>query len=874
MTDITSRYDLKIDLFNKKLSLAFSSYRKTTNKMASQSKRTTSKMTNDLRKYTRAIKSVGGALGGGWWVRFGKVAAGFTVAYRAINLMEAGLSRVSTLLQEAIVETGELASLQGKLAFWQRMHAKDVMSFADAYKAAGANVQALYEASFRSMSTLSELTTGMEEIAQTIGSVPPELIPQLVSVIDFTTLVAQTTGSTTRQIRQELQALTQGEMRTTNILIRAMKNIGVLTAKDISQLKQMNNQAEILRKVFNAIHTEWGKLAKELIRTDPTKAFTVWEKTARKIFIDATKAASAMKDVKNIFADVISTEIDRMLQDITDKDWARIAAAMTDLADALGWVLRLFPKLIKAVGYINQALKNLHPQLKKVQKWLWQIIKAGLVIKIFEKLTVVIVGLIAPLFQIVWLTGRLAISFAVITVQVAAFLVKTLALPAAIGAVIISMKALWDAVSRTPAGALNSPGGPGWQERFEALEKEEKLLKLQKDVREKTLARWEKEEIGKPSYALRQERVKTADAIDAWRDANTKLEKMKKELEDSLTSGEFESNKKAVKNYFGSFAENFKESFSEQVDLITGYWGDKLDGLKDKVVNALKEHGIDLTPKSVEEIKELFSMGTLKDLEKQMKDFFYEIGDIDGIDLNEFAKEWNETYLNLIENSKTFWETYLEDLQKNFEFMDALAEGIAKSMESSFQTFFFDAMTGELDSFEDYMRSFTNSILKMISDIMAKMLMMSILESSFGQAVGNFFKTGNWVWPSSGNVFDYTGPVNRVGSGQEFAGVAHTGGIVGSTRFDKRAVPSSLFNFAPRLHNGLRSDEFPAILQKGETVLPKGSSMSGMTNITIQALDAASFQEFMNRNTGALQGPMTRILQSSKGMRNTIRRVL
>ena len=37
-----------------------------------------------------------------------------------------------------------------------------------------------------------------------------------------------------------------------------------------------------------------------------------------------------------------------------------------------------------------------------------------------------------------------------------------------------------------------------------------------------------------------------------------------------------------------------------------------------------------------------------------------------------------------------------------------------------------------------------------------------------------------------------------------------------------RYVPSALFDNAPRFHNGLSSDEFPAILQQGETVIPKG----------------------------------------------------
>jgi hypothetical protein len=34
----------------------------------------------------------------------------------------------------------------------------------------------------------------------------------------------------------------------------------------------------------------------------------------------------------------------------------------------------------------------------------------------------------------------------------------------------------------------------------------------------------------------------------------------------------------------------------------------------------------------------------------------------------------------------------------------------------------------------------------------------------------------------------------------------------------------ALFQFAPRLHRGLRADEFPAILQRGEEVIPKSET--------------------------------------------------
>lgn len=75
------------------------------------------------------------------------------------------------------------------------------------------------------------------------------------------------------------------------------------------------------------------------------------------------------------------------------------------------------------------------------------------------------------------------------------------------------------------------------------------------------------------------------------------------------------------------------------------------------------------------------------------------------------------------------------------------------------------------------------------------------------------------------------------GIGGMFGGMFHEGGVVGSTPVPGRLVPADFFTTAPRLHNGLAPDEFPAILQRGEVVIPKSKvhsledSKSGDINI-------------------------------------------
>jgi hypothetical protein len=85
-----------------------------------------------------------------------------------------------------------------------------------------------------------------------------------------------------------------------------------------------------------------------------------------------------------------------------------------------------------------------------------------------------------------------------------------------------------------------------------------------------------------------------------------------------------------------------------------------------------------------------------------------------------------------------------------------------------------------------------------------------------------------------------------------FAGVFHQGGIVGGPA-PLRMVPAMAFANAPRMHEGgwagLKSDEVPAILQRGERVLSRretrdfGGNNRGSVTVNIQTRDAESFRQ-------------------------------
>ena len=186
--------------------------------------------------------------------------------------------------------------------------------------------------------------------------------------------------------------------------------------------------------------------------------------------------------------------------------------------------------------------------------------------------------------------------------------------------------------------------------------------------------------------------------------------------------------------------------------------------------------------------------------------------------------------------SDEVWEAYtyhgteaLESVnavaEQSFDYMAELSQRTAERMEQAFSDYFFDVMQGRFKNFGDYVSGFLTSIQRSIADVMGQMFVKQAIPA-----------IGDWI------------------GGQLMKGglFFHGGGVVGETPVPAKPVPASVFAHAPRLHNGLAPDEFPAILQRGETVLPKGAS--GATNVYIIAMDTQSFADVVRRNHAVVVG--------------------
>ena len=169
------------------------------------------------------------------------------------------------------------------------------------------------------------------------------------------------------------------------------------------------------------------------------------------------------------------------------------------------------------------------------------------------------------------------------------------------------------------------------------------------------------------------------------------------------------------------------------------------------------------------------------------------------------------------------------------------------------------------NAFENAIRgteSLGDAMLDLLQDLGAVIAKALIMRTLFGGAEGGgFFGSGGGILGMLGLKF-------------------HSGGTVGAGGSPALVSPSVFAN-APRMHSGgiagLRSDEVPAILQKGEVVQPKNARSSGAAaggdsyNITIQAIDTQSIIQMFQRNRGTLESIIVNGLQRGGALRTAVK---
>lgn len=125
-----------------------------------------------------------------------------------------------------------------------------------------------------------------------------------------------------------------------------------------------------------------------------------------------------------------------------------------------------------------------------------------------------------------------------------------------------------------------------------------------------------------------------------------------------------------------------------------------------------------------------------------------------------------------------------KETAKQFNAMEEFAKQSARNMQNAFSQFFFKAFTGELRTLQEIFANFGRAVLQMISNILAKLLLIKLFTAMAGPG-GKIFGV------NVGALFHQGGMIRR-----------HQGGLI-------------------RAHGGLAPDEVPIIAQTGEGILSR-----------------------------------------------------
>lgn len=173
------------------------------------------------------------------------------------------------------------------------------------------------------------------------------------------------------------------------------------------------------------------------------------------------------------------------------------------------------------------------------------------------------------------------------------------------------------------------------------------------------------------------------------------------------------------------------------------------------------------------------------------------------------------------------WKVGLQDMEKNQNSSAQVGletfQAFTRSVGGLFRSFVDDVFNGELKSAEEYFKAFVMNILGIWVDLLAQMAAKDLGKSivsgigTIASGIGNLLGIGTPAAIGGAEMGALAG------YDVAMAGLYHKGGVVGYASIPATIVNPEMFHNAPRLHEGLKSDEFPAILQQGETVLPKGT---------------------------------------------------
>ena len=762
---------------------------------------------------------------GGMWANFTNrlgIAADFSIAYKVLQGIYAAFQSVKNAAGEIISSFDELAGTQAKLAMWASIITKGTMSYAEAFVRAGVNMRAFNQAAVGALSSTKDLSTAIDEFAQQGLIFGPDMQQQMVRFADFVLMVAQTTGNSARQVRQEVQAIFSGNIRPENQVLRTMKNFGMLSADDIKGLKSGAVNPELIRGIIEKISTQMGPVYDAMFGSSVEASMNRFKNTFTAKYVEAFIDANAELSSKNLFADAMNDAYKMWLGDSSiDAQMEMRKKMIQDIASILRASM---PIILNTISAIEKVISTVGGVIAKMVYYM-EIVRL-----MSEKSTGINDENRKKNLNPLTIEGQANI--------------------------------IWESIKKAFSGASKQPNPEGSLQE-QAYRNTYGYKHYPDAMREKDNTT----QSGLTVLDTRKAATKPNKAYDAalqrLKDFEERIDRMGEATEAPLDKAG--SNLRKLWDELEKFNENKLNLPKEAMQRIGNKLGDLAPKLYMEEMRTMSEElskavedGTGVSVKQAQKYAQL-----LKDMEVNLHKFkadglildsksgpiFDKTNELKGkldtankaredaamFDLYKYSNPAADEYNQREKSANEFFEKKAKQVLDEQKIAEILAEQqrVISRMQVNRAGGWGAVVNGAQEGIAEYGAKINNTFQNVKES--AARAMQSVEDS-----IIDAFEKGKWGASQFFTMIQHefiklavqktiTGPMASILGNVFKAFGKHGGGEMGTTHGGTRSISPLAFANAPRFHNGLRSDEFPAILQTGENVTRRGGELPMQT---------------------------------------------
>lgn len=232
--------------------------------------------------------------------------------------------------------------------------------------------------------------------------------------------------------------------------------------------------------------------------------------------------------------------------------------------------------------------------------------------------------------------------------------------------------------------------------------------------------------------------------------------------------------------------------------------------------------------------------------------------------------------------------------------LEEISRRVFQSMEQNLSDFFYNSFTEKTFKIQDFFRQMGQNILRIWTDLLAKMLSKWIQSMITMQSFGGGSSGSGFLGTLAsivGTIFGgpiggaVGGIIGGVGGSMVNTGAQSIAGHSFTTAWSPYHTGGPILNRLVRAHNGLAIDEVPIIAKRGEYMLsergvaaaggvgnlnrinrgePVNGGMTINVSFPITAVDTQTGAEFLHRHAQEIAGIVAEKIRKNSGLRSTI----